>query len=154
MKQLIQDMKEGHVREGLGGFFHRKHLPVLGYILLALFVGLAFYLQGQDRAQRRQELASAFKLQCERTNELSNNQAADIYQNWVDLEKNAKLLKIEVTPELRQEVLVTSNRDLKQLKYYDCTISPYKDQVFRSYQPILADKPLPKIPPRLPSQST
>lgn len=152
MKKLMEDIKERKIKEGFTGFFHRKHLPLLGYIVLALVVALGFYLGERDRQQRRAELTTAFALQCERSNELSSNQAADIYEGWVNLEKNAKLLNIELTPELRQEVLSDSNAHLKKLKYYDCSVSPFEKQRFVTFQPILADKPVPKVPPKLPSR--
>lgn len=154
MKQFKKDIQEGRIKEGLSSFLHRKHLPIVGYVLLAFFVGLTFYLQDRDRQQSRTDLRSAFALQCERVNELSNNQAADIYQSWVDLEKNAKLLGIDLTPELRAEVLKNDNAHLVKLRYYDCTISPFEEQVFRSYQPILVDKPIPKVPPTLPRHAS
>ena len=122
---------------------------MVGYLLLTFFVALAFFLQDQDRQQRRKDLAVSFALQCNRVNELTNNQAADIYQSWVDLDKNAKLLQIEVTQELREAILKNDNDHLARLKYYDCSVSPYTKQRFVTYQPILADKPIPKVPPRL-----
>lgn len=152
MKQLMEDIKNHRASEGFRSFFKRKHLPVVAYLLLAGLVAFGFWSSNKDREQRRVDLAHAFALQCERSNELSSNQAADIYEGWVNLEKNAKLLNIELTPELRQEVLSDSNAHLKKLKYYDCSVSPFEKQRFVTFQPILADKPVPKVPPKLPSR--
>jgi len=148
MKQLMKDIKEGNVSEGFKGFFQRKHLPLLGYLILAGAVAFTFWLYDHDRQQRRKDIAASIAINCNRLNLISDQQAADIYDSWNNLPKNAKLLGIKLTPELRAQVLIDANKSLKNLRFYECSVPPNQPQRYSNYKSIVQGKKTPTVPNR------
>jgi len=147
MRKLHQDIKEGHAARGIASFF-RRHLGVIAYSILAVTVAFSFYLYDQDRKHRRGDILQAISINCNRLNQISDQNAADIYEGWNNLERNAKLLDVPLTPELKHQVLVDSNHNLKNLKFYDCSIPPDQPQKFLPYKKISLGKPTPTVPDR------
>jgi len=148
MKKLREDIKSGNVWEGIKSFIQRRHFGLWGYLILTAAVALSFYLYDQDRQQRRKDITTAISISCGRLNLISDQNAADIYQNYADLKRNAKLLGVNLTPELKHQVLVDANHSLKNLRYYDCSVPPDQPQRFTNYKLISLGKPIPTVPNR------
>ncbi len=134
--------------EGFKSFFQRKHLPLVGYLVLAGAVAFTFWLYDHDRKQRRKEIVASIAVNCTRLNHISDNQAAGIYDSWNNLPRNAKLLGIKLTPQLKAQVRHDDNETLKDLRFYDCTIPPNLPQKYTSYRLIRPGQATPTVPDR------
>lgn len=98
-----------------------------------------------SRAKARQSVREAITLSCQRVNELSNQRAQEIYDNYRNLERNLIEVGLKLTPHLRALAITTANDKLTRLSLYDCRVFPPEEPRRIQYELIREGEPIPNI---------
>jgi hypothetical protein len=83
-------------------------------------------------------------------NQDADTKATGLYVNYSELEENARLLDVPLTPELRERTRRNANRSLAEILKYDCSRSPFEKQVRFIYKPIPENGEIPTIKDAMP----
>ena len=99
----------------------------------------------QSRDEARRNAREAIITNCERINQATDRDAQLLYDNHRNLARDAKLLGIELTEELKDTQRDSINARLKTLIKLDCTVLPPNEPVVIPYEPIVEGEPIPNV---------
>ena len=98
----------------------KKHLGIIGYIVLAVGVFLAFASVELARKERVRQLNIIALEQCQKIELLKKQHREEARERFRNLDRNLRILRIPKTPEILREAKLSRDQTLSRFPEQTC----------------------------------